>query len=265
MIITPDSSPLDQWRQRLGGRRRFHAQPRPMAALGYLANGPVTQGLIEIEKLTIVILYDEPTDKGRLTIRMAGYSAGRVPWGVCVGGPEQCRFFKDLSLQPVPQARGYRLDLGSAELLQLGLKLDRELDRLARYRQRQVREQVRLPKLWAGFRAAAATGITADGPELADYARHTGRQPDELMEHLRRRHFGLTLYPLAWVSHYWRQAVAIFADLERFPRRQVFSLPELPGNLVGFQGATEYDLYHSRFRLPCRECSPGNVITVASD
>ena len=37
---------------RLGGRHR-RSQPRPLAALGYLANGPVIDGLIEVEKLTI--------------------------------------------------------------------------------------------------------------------------------------------------------------------------------------------------------------------
>ena len=55
-----------------------------------------------------------------------------------------------------PTGRGYRLDLASTELLRLGLQLDRDLDRCARYRPRQVREQLRLPKLWAGFRPADA-------------------------------------------------------------------------------------------------------------
>ena len=45
-------------------------------------------------------------------------------------------------------------------------------------------------------------------------------------------------------------AVAIFADLQGYPRRQVFRLPNLPGDLVGFQGATEYDFYGSCFRRP---------------
>jgi hypothetical protein len=263
MIANPDSSALDQWRQMLDSRRRFRVQRRPRAALGYLANGPVIQDLIEIEKLTIVLLYDEPADRERVALRLAGYAATRVPWGVRFGGPEQCRFFKDLLLQPVPQARGYRLDLASMELLQLGLGLARELDRHARYRQRHVREQIRLPKLWAGFRAADATGITGDGPELADYACHTGRQSDELMEHLRRSYFGLTLYPLAWVSHHWQQAVAIFADLERFPRRQVFSLQQLPGNLIGCQGAAEFDFLQSRFRRQRRQQEADRSVPVA--
>ena len=261
MISAPESSPLDQWRQRLGGRRRFHAQPRPMAALGYLANGPVIEGLIEIEKLVTVLLYDEPTDKGRLALRLVGYSASRVPWGVRFGGPERCRFEKNLFLQPVPQARGYRLDLASTELLQLGLGLDREIERHCRYRPRQARRDIRLPKLWAGFRADDVENITGDGPELADYAQRIGMSVERLMEQLCRNYFGLTLHPLAWVSHRWQQAVAIFADLTRFPRRQVFSLNQLPGNLVGFQGAAEFNFFDSRFRRRLHEV--GRSIPVA--
>jgi hypothetical protein len=130
---------------------------------------------------------------------LAGYSGNRIPWSVRFGGADHCKFFKDLSLQPVPAARGYRLDLASKELLVPGLGLERELDRHARYQQRQVREQIQLPKLWAGFRAADAAGITGDGPELAAYAQRTGRPPQSLLEHLRRDYFGLALYPLAWV------------------------------------------------------------------
>jgi hypothetical protein len=192
---------------------------------------------------------------------LAGYSATRVAWGIRFGGPEQCRFFKDLSLQPVPQGRGYRLDLASAELLSLGLALVRERERHIRYRQRPLREQIRLPKLWAGFRTMDATGITGDGPELADYVRRTGMSPDKLMGRLRHNHCGLVLYPLAWVSHHWRQAVAVFADLERFPRRQVLSLSQLPGNMVGYLGATEFDFYQSRFRRQQHEVAECSLVT----
>jgi hypothetical protein len=152
MIATLEPpSPLDQWRHRLGGRRRCRAQPRPHAALGYLVNGMVTEGLIEVEKLTMIILRDELIRAGLCALRLAGYSGSRIPWGVRFGGPDNCRFFKDLSLQPVPNAHGYRPDLACTELLTLGLGLERELDRHARYRQGQVREQVQLPKLWAGI------------------------------------------------------------------------------------------------------------------
>ena len=245
---TLEPSPLDRWRQRLGGRRRRHAQPRPLAALGYLVNGSLIDGLVEIGKLTTVILYDDPIRPGYCALRLAGYSSSRIPWGVRFGGPEQCGFFKDLLLQPTPGARGYRLDLASTELLSLGLRLERELDRCTRYWHRRARQQVCLPKLWAAFQPADAASITGDGPELAAYAARTGRLPRRLLEHLRRDVFGLALYPLAWVSHHWHQAVTMLADLERFPRRQVFRLWQLPDDLMGFQGAAEFDFFHSRIR-----------------
>ena len=253
MIATLQPSPLDQWRQRFGGRRRRNSRPRPLTALGYLANGPVIGGRIEVENLTIVILYTEQLRSGHCALRLAGYSGSRVPWGVRFGSSENCRFFKDLSLQPVPAARGYRLDLASTELLALGLGLERELDRHARYRQRQVRQHLQLPKLWAAFRPADEANITGDGPELAAYASRTGRNPKCLLQHLRRDRFGLTLYPFAWVSHHWQQAVAVLADLERFPKRQVFRLRQLPDDLVGYQDATEYDFHESRFRQRARD------------
>jgi hypothetical protein len=131
MIATMEPpSPLDLWRHHMGGRRHRRARPRPLAALGYLANGPVIEGLIEVEKLSLILLYDELIRPGQCALRLAGYSGARVPWGVRFGGPENCTFFKDLSLQPVPRARGYRLDLDSTELLSLGLHLERELDPL---------------------------------------------------------------------------------------------------------------------------------------
>ena len=105
MIATLEPlSPLDHWRHRLGGRRRL-APPRPLAALGYLANGPVIDGLLEVEKLTLILLYDARTHPGHYALRLAGYSGSRVPWGVRFGGRENCRFVKDLSLQPVAGAR----------------------------------------------------------------------------------------------------------------------------------------------------------------
>ena len=250
-------SPLDRWRQRLGGRRR-RVQPRPLAAMGYLAKGMVTNGLIKVENLTIVLLYDEPITPGHCALRLAGYSGRRVPWGVRFGGHDQCQFLKDLSLQPVPAGRGYRVDVANTELLALGLGLEREMDRCARYQQQHVREQVCLPKLWAGFRPADAAGITGDGPELAAYAAFTGRSPQHLLEHLRRDQFDLVLYPFAWVSHHWRQAVTIFADLERYPKRQVFQLRQMPDDLFGYQGAAEFN-FHSGFRPSRRQqrrCSP---------
>jgi hypothetical protein len=219
--------------------------------MGYMLDGPVKDDLVEIENLTLVALYHDPIRPGQHALRLAGYTGSRIPWGVRLGGPENCQFFKDLRLQPVPGARGYRLDIADEEVLTLGLALERELDRCARYCPGQIRQHVQLPKLWAAFRPEDARGIIGDGPELDQYAARTGRSPRRLLERLCRDHLGMALYPLAWVSHRWEATVAILADLEQFPRRQVFRLRNVPDDLAGFHGAAEYDL----FGIPSRQTS----------
>ncbi len=130
----------------------------------------MTEGLIEVEKLTMIVLFDDPLQSGHCALRLAGYSGSRIPWGVRVGGPDPRRFFKDLRLQPVPGGRGYRLDLACTELLTLGLGLERELDRHARYHQGQVREQVCLPKLGPAVRFTVAAGTLSVKARSADIA-----------------------------------------------------------------------------------------------
>jgi hypothetical protein len=133
--------------------------------MGYLTDGPVESGLIEIGHLTIVILYAHEFRPGQHALRLAGFGGAAVPWGVCWGGPDQCRFVKDVLLQPVPSGPGLRLDGADTEMLTLALRLDREIDRTIQYRAASVRDRPFMPKLWAGFRPADADSITGDGPE----------------------------------------------------------------------------------------------------
>jgi hypothetical protein len=248
MIPFTQLAPLDQWRERFRGRRR-RTQLRPRAGLGYLIDDRPVDGLIEIEKLTLVLLYDESIRPGNCALRLAGHAARRVPWGVRFGGIPRCRFLKDLFLQPVPDGVGYRLDLANEELLTLGLQLDRELDRTARFR-RHVRELPFLPRLWAGFEPDVAIGVTIEGPELRAYAARIGKTPQHLMERLRCQHQGLTLYPFSWVSHHWQAATAVYADLRQMPKLQVFRL-EKRGDLRGFHDAAEFD-FVVRTSMNCR-------------
>jgi len=46
--------------------------------------------------------------------------------------------------------------------------------------------------------------------------------------------------------------MTVFADLERFPKRQVFQLQLLPDDLVGCQYTVEFD-FHNRFRTSFRQ------------
>jgi hypothetical protein len=244
MIATLQPTPLDLWRRRFGGQQRRIDHPCRAAALGYMAHGPVENGLIEVSNLTLIILYACQVRPWQHALRLVGFSGKLIPWGVRWGGPDQCRFVKDLLLQPVPGGPGLRLDVADAELLPLALQLHGELGRAVRYGR--VREQVQLPKVWAGFDAATAASIVGDGPELAAYSQRTGRSPQDLLNRLRLDHAGLALYPFAWTSHVWDKAVRLFADLDRFPRRQVFRLEKLPDDLIGFHDAAEFDFSHFR-------------------
>ena len=240
MIATRQPMPLALWRRRFGGKHRQIDHPRH-AALGYMAEGPVEDGLIQVADLTIVILYPCQLRSGLHALRLAGFSGAAVPWGVRWGGDDQRRFLKDILLQPVAGGPGLRLNVANADLLTLALQLDRERDRAVRLGKTSVREQVQLPKLWAAFNRAEAASITGDGPELAASAARANRSPEDQFHRLRREHNRMVLWPLAWASHCWRQAVAIYADLDRFPRRQVFRLENLPDDLAGFRDAAEFD------------------------
>ena len=234
MIASQQDPLLDRWRRCI--RRRASHGRRPLAALGYLFDGPVLGGLVELERLTLVVLYDEPLRHDQCALRLAGYTGTQVPWGVMWGGPEQCRFFKDLSLQPVPQGRGLRLDLARPRLLRMGLQLADERDRHSCHPSLPCRNQFRLPCLWAAFTPAHAAGLYGDGPELAAYARRVQKDANEVFSTVCRRHVGLSLHPLAWVSHHADFVATIFVDLARFPKRQVIALDDLPGKLVGLPG-----------------------------
>jgi hypothetical protein len=207
--------------------------------MAYMTDSPPSDGLIALDKLTLVLLHDEPIGGGACAMRLSGFRGCRVPWGTCFGGPSNCRFAKDLMLQPIAGGNGYRLDVASEELLGLGLQLKRELDRPMRFHQ-PVRDRATLPKLWAGFAPDVSAGVYLDGPELAAYASRSGKTPEFLKEQVRREHHGLTLHPLAWVSHHWHTMAAVYADLRHFPKRQVFRLGGRQ-DLAGFQDAAEFD------------------------
>jgi len=260
-----DPSPLEEWRKRLGGRRRHGCPSRPLAALGYLTRGPMIDGLIEIDRLMLVLLHDEPDERQRQALWLKGFSGARVPWGVEWGGPRQSKFFKNLLLQPMPHARGLRLDAAGKDLLRLGLQLDRDLQRHAHDGRRCRHSTLTLPPLWAGFSPGDTTEIRGGGPELAAYCRRTGQSPAVALHRLRRPYCGSLILPLPWVSHHWRQFTVVLADLSRFARRQVFPLTAPAVALVGYQGAAQYDFLRTRFRPPRVDTplSPAFPVTVA--
>jgi len=80
MIAYAHPQVINQWRRQIGQRQQTDER-RPLGALGYLTNGPVLGGLIEIEKLVPVVLHDEPHRGG---VAPRGTTASR-PVPVCIG------------------------------------------------------------------------------------------------------------------------------------------------------------------------------------
>lgn len=235
-----------KWRRQIGCRSRRGR--RPYGALGWLTDTPPIGGLVDVERLTLVLLHEERQQGNCRVLRLAGFSGQRIPWGVKFGGPEGSRFEKDLGLPPKAGARGRRIDLANHQLLRLGLALDRLSRRQRRHRRMPEGTQLTLPKLWAGFRPEVSAGMTGDGPELIGACHMTGQSRGALMAQARRIHQGLVLYPLEWVSHHWQTIFAIFADLADYPRRQAFEIRDPADDLIGFRGACGFDLCNTRFR-----------------
>jgi len=236
---------LERWRRQLAIQGSKNNQRRlRLAALGYLVSGPIRHALVQVEHLILVVLRAGQSEP---PLRLTGYTAKRVEWGVDWGGPKCNRFAKDLMLEPRPGARGWRLDLARGELVLLGLRLAHERERHCRIRQLPVKRRVELPRLWAGFRSSVAGDLNADGPEFDAACRQSGKTPRQLFADARRHEQGLTLFPLEWVSNHWEQAVTVFADLDRLPKRQVIWVNDPEQDLAGYRGAVHFDLNECRF------------------
>jgi hypothetical protein len=86
------------------------------------------------------------------------------------------------------------------------------------------------------------------GPEYELATANTDECPDELVRYTVQMEHGLALYPIEWVSGELHKASAIFAEITPQLKRQVCRVSQLPAGLTGFQGAAEFDFYHSPFR-----------------
>ncbi len=253
-MITSHTNLLSRWRRQIVRRRNLstYQHPRHRGALSYVTCGPIVDGFIEVQNLVIVVLHDHPSDPRGQSIRLAGYVASRVPWGVQWGSRENSRFCKDLSLKPRDGGHGPFIDPANKTMLRLALNLDR----LAYYVDQPKARVLRLPNLWAGFRAKDALFLNGSGPELDVVAERARVSPQKMMNRLCRSYSGLVLYPLDWVSQHWEKAVAVFADMRRFPTKQVFQLSDPSTDLCGYRGASHFDFFNSRFDMPFSSRQP---------
>jgi hypothetical protein len=238
-----------QWRAQLSAHcNPHHVETRKgFVALTFVDQSNTSSKFVDINNLLVVLVYvDNVRRNDRRSLRLSGYGVSRVRDGVCFGGGENCRIYKDLTLAPQQSARGQRLDCSKHDLLALALKLDRRLSRAARHPAAPWRG-LQLPRLWAGFRAHHAGVLQGDGPEFERACRQQGRAGNLLFRDSAHPLHGLTAYPLDWVSSQLESATAIFAEVTPSMRRQICRVGSLPEGLIGFQGASAFDFYNSRF------------------
>jgi hypothetical protein len=219
-----------------------------LAALGYLVQNDADQDLVRLTKLTLVTLYDEPLEPGRLALRLAGYRAVPGTTGVAWGGSVGCRFFKDLRLKPRWDATGLRVDLADGGLMELAVRLAQQLGKWSHRPLIPQWTQFRLPRLWAGFEPWDAIQVQGQGPELEQASRQRQLPPETLFRRSTRAHRDLVLFPLDWVGHEWPKVRAVYAELGGVPALQVIRVANPAKDLAGHDGTIPYDLFQSSYR-----------------
>lgn len=244
-MIDFENDLLARWRTQIGTRRTLAANilTRRAAAASYLTYGPPACGMIEVDHLVMVMLYDERIEERWPKIQLAGFTARRTENGVQWGGVDNNCFFKDLALVPRWGAQGQRLDLAKPQLLELGLALDE----MATQSIATQATYFHLPRLWAGFRAKDAHVVERDCPELDRVMLAAASNATRTLKRVWQHYFGLTLLPYQWVTRYHHLATAVFADLRQFPKLQAFQLQRLPAALKGSYGSVPYDFSANRF------------------
>ncbi|MHB1037894.1 MAG: hypothetical protein ACYC35_26660 [Pirellulales bacterium] len=218
-------------------RSNVHCPPRTLVALGYLVGGQVVNGLVELDRLTLVTLHAARLDaKWRgLASRLTGFRGSRIAHGVQWGGPGHVTLQRNLRPGFRRRAAGQRGHSAGSEWKDLAGALARRLRAAARGWSRPGWTQFRLPRLWAGFAPQDAVEMYGAGPELEAASQRRRLPPQTLFRRATRAHLGLVLYPMDWVSHAWAKFQTAFADLEAFPQLQVIRLRD-PALDQAFQG-----------------------------
>ena len=155
-------------------------------------------------------------------------------------------------LTPQFGARGQRIDRKKSDLMSLALKLDHRLRRAARHPAAPW-PALRLPRMWAGFRRHEVRNLAGKGPEFDEVCRRTSKSPRTLFQTSARHVFGLTLFPMDWVSNQLECATEMFAQLTPNLRRQTCRIDGMPDGLIGYDGASAFDFYSSCYRRARRD------------
>lgn len=223
-----------------------------LAAVQFIDNSRLDAPYVELHSLMVLAMYadhsvvdDSPSDYSAL--RVGGYRASRVPHGVQWGGVANAVLFKDFRLMPGCGARQQRLDCRKLDLLRRAITLS-DLLVFGIQQPRLVRRNIELPMLWAAFRAGVAKKLVGSGPEFEQACNKVSANPQEVLHGACRRFDGLHLYPHDWFDSELEEATTVFAEIAGFPITQVFRCKTPSRDLTGYNGASEFDFYHSGFR-----------------
>lgn len=159
-LRSPGLESMVDWRRQVGrsGGRTSPVAVRPFAIVSYsFRRKPRQWPLVDLRDVTLLALFDEQQPSGRLATRLVGISGHLINQGLDFGGPEHCRFDKDLRLRPVAGGRGASFDPARGELLAVALQLDRYLERYARYPYFPRRSIPKLPALVSSEHQGRAT------------------------------------------------------------------------------------------------------------
>jgi hypothetical protein len=233
--LPPGPCRIEQQQQ----HHRRRERRRVLGSMSYLAEVPVVDGLINVERLVFVFLQRE--DPPAQCLHLRAFCGGQIPWGIMWGGARHCRLDQRLYPDSATVVDERPPAIHDASLSALILRLDSELQQLSACAQPRRLQKLRLPRLWAAFDSRIAGRVAGDGPEFQSRLRQTGGSASETLHHSQRRHRGLILFPLPWVSHLWQQFTAVFADVSRFPRYQVFLGRNPSSVLQGYYGAAQFD------------------------
>ncbi|QDT71750.1 hypothetical protein [Lacipirellula limnantheis] len=221
MIATNDNELRRRWRRQVSSRSIYcpGRAPREGVALGFLIDGWRRDELVELRRLTTIVLFDERAANGRTSIRVLGYRPELVGQEILWTGPQALRLRKDLALPPRPLATGRRLDSRRRDLLELALRLDHRLSQAQRRLERLRHTEPRFPRVWAGFRPSVADQLISDAEQSP------GNQLDlaSLLAKLRREQDGLSLLPADWIGDDLPRATALFAEQSGLPARQAIN------------------------------------------
>ncbi len=219
MIATNDNELRRRWRRQVSSRSIYcpGRAPREGVALGFLIDGWRRDELVELRRLTTIVLFDERAANGRTSIRVLGYRPELVGQEIVWTGPQAQRLRKDLALPPRPLATGRRLDSRRRDLLELALRLDRRLSQAQRRLERLRYTEPRFPRVWAGLRPNVADQLIDDAEQLPS---------DQLappLARFRREQDGLSLLPADWIGDDLPRATALFAEQSGLPARQAIN------------------------------------------